>query len=131
MAKDGYPANGTKSAEDKARREKHWRRIVEEWRKSGLTQREFCRRKQESESSLAWWIRELNRRDRARGASTARATSKSKAAPSFIPVKLTPPTWIPAVPAFEIVVGGHTIRVPAGFDPESLRRLVGVLEAGA
>ena len=32
-------------------------------------------------------------------------------------------------PAFELVVAGRTIRVPAGFDADSLRRLLAVVES--
>jgi hypothetical protein len=32
-------------------------------------------------------------------------------------------------PVFELVVAGRTIRVPAGFDAESLRRLIAIVEA--
>lgn len=131
MAKVGYPSNGSKSPEDRARREAHWRALVNEWRKSGLTQGKFSQAKSISDSSLGWWVRELNRRDRSRGLHVARKKSARADGPAFIPVKLVPPTWVPAAPAFEVVVCGHTIRVPAGFDPESLRRLVGVLEARA
>jgi hypothetical protein len=32
-------------------------------------------------------------------------------------------------PAFEVVVAGRTIRDPAGFDADALRRLIAVVEA--
>jgi hypothetical protein len=35
----------------------------------------------------------------------------------------------PPPPVFELVVAGRTIRVPAGFDADSLRRLIAVVEA--
>jgi hypothetical protein len=34
-----------------------------------------------------------------------------------------------ASPAFELIVADRTIRVPAGFDADSLRRLIAVVEA--
>ena len=33
----------------------HWRRLVAEWSRSGLTQAEFCRRQRISAPALAWW----------------------------------------------------------------------------
>jgi hypothetical protein len=103
---------------------------VSEWRKSGLTQSKFCQAQDISDSSLGWWVRELNRRDRSRGRAVKPKAARANS-PEFIPVRLTPPTWVPDPPSFEVVVAGHTIRVPAGFDPESLRRLVGVLQERA
>jgi hypothetical protein len=45
-------------------KERHWRRIVREWRISGLNVRDFCDWQGLSEPSFYAWRRELAKRDR-------------------------------------------------------------------
>ena len=73
-------------------KERHWRRIVGEWRRSGLNVREFCDWQALSEASFYAWRRELAKRDR----EAAAATAQSTAAPGGRPAKQNGPTRIPA-----------------------------------
>ena len=56
-----------------------------------------------------------------------RERRRRQPSPGFIPVQIENP-----VPSGEFTVcwpGGRALRIPAGFDPEQLRRLLQVLEA--
>ena len=49
--------------EQARQREAHWREVLAEWAKSGLTQTAFCRERGVSLSAFGWWKGELARRD--------------------------------------------------------------------
>jgi transposase-like protein len=110
------------------RREPFWRRLIQEWRKSGLSVRAFCHQHDLSEPNFYTWRRTLAQRDAAR------------AAVSFVPVRVTeappattdeesPPT--PIGEALEVVLrGGRRLCVGVGFDGPTLQRLVTLLEEG-
>jgi len=131
MAKVNYPRSGTRSPEAKARREAHWRRLLQRWKRSGLPKTEFAQREKISPDVLYWWDREIERRDRAGRRGAARPPKPGSPVTrrgTFIPVRVVGPTP-PAVPStLEVVAGGQVVRVRPGFDPETLRRLVAVLE---
>ena len=64
-------------------KEKHWRRLLRQWQRSGLTGRDFCAEHGLSEPSFYAWRREIARRDqRAAGDDLSRvpATRPSAAA---------------------------------------------------
>jgi len=85
-------------------KEQRWRKRLDQWRRSGLTVREFCRE---------------------------RSPSATAAAPLFVPLRVandpSPPT---AAAAPEVVMSrGRVVRVPPGFDAACLRQVLAVLEA--
>jgi len=41
---------------------KHWQRLLREWKKSGLSQAEFCRRRGITAMTFYWWKRQLKDR---------------------------------------------------------------------
>jgi len=47
-------------------KERYWRRFLEQWRRSGLTGRDFCAQHHVSEHSFYGWKREIARRDHER-----------------------------------------------------------------
>jgi len=89
-----------------------WVERVREWRASGKSAAEFAATRRINANTLKWWSSELNR------------------------------TTSPLPPVVEVSLGGASesselelhlkdganIRVPRGFDEETLRRLLGVLE---
>lgn len=97
-----------------ARKEQQWRQWIEAWQRSGLTVRVFCGQRGLSEANFYAWRRELAKRD---------ATL-----PTFMPVHiLTDGADLDA--ALEIILDSRRrVRVPAGFDAATLRRLLAVLE---
>jgi hypothetical protein len=97
------------------RKEQHWRRLIEEWRVSGLTVRAFCARRAVSEPSFYAWRRELQQRDADHVA--------------FVPVRVLDPEAPTAGAGIDLLLPGQrTVRVAPGFDAATLRRLLAVLE---
>ena len=123
-----------------------WSRLIEEWRGSGLSLPEFCRRRGIKKTTMSGWVYKPDlkraietarlREDQAdRGVPAAVVQpSVAKSTPAFVPVRLrqlvTPPE-IAAAPrsAIEIIVGsGRRVLVQEGFDAETLRQVVAALE---
>jgi hypothetical protein len=97
------------------RKERQWRRWLEDWRTSGLSVRAFCSRRGLSEPSFYGWRKVLDRR----AASSA----------AFLPVDIVADDVATQVSGLELVLaGGRTVRVAPGFDAATLRQLVSVLE---
>jgi transposase len=98
------------------RKEAHWRRQLRQQDASGLSVREFCQAKELVESAFYYWRREIERRDRESG-------GVGKAA--FVPVAVEAVTEA----AIEVALtSGHVVRVRAGFDADTFRQLVALLE---
>lgn len=128
-------------------RAKYWARLVAAWKKSGLTQAEFCRRRGVKAVTFAWWKRELGgaaapnrRRRRGRPTSGQRAAAGGtrRAGAKFAEVVLpgrvlttgAARSVSPDTPAtgYEIVVAdGFLMRLPGNFDPEKVAQLIGLV----
>jgi hypothetical protein len=127
MAKTTYPGVGDNSPAARAQRETHWRRLIDRWRASGQPKSAFCEREGVSDAAMHWWMRQLERRD-GRGRSKASAPAPRKPAkPKFVPLRVVTSSSSGTQP-FELVVAGKVVRVPQGFDPETLRQLIAALE---
>jgi len=106
-------------------RAKYWARLVERWEQSGLSQAEFCRRRDVNYGTFAWWKRQLGRPT---GDVPKQPGRLAKASRRFVEVRLASP--LPAAPAYEVVLaGGRSIRVGAQFDLEILSRLIAAVES--
>lgn len=113
------------------KREAHWRRIMAKQRRSGLTHTEFCGRESISVHSYFWWKRELGVRAKKRGRSVpqVRQQGEKKPATSLVPVTIKQAAIPAASDWFEVLLSsGRVLRVRSGFDAESLKRLVAILE---
>jgi len=113
-------------ASRRVEREEYWRGIIGDWSKSELSQRGFCEATRVSYSSFCYWRRRLAELDGARGASKEVEDSFTH---QFVPVKIKPsgPTSSPLF--YEVTLqGGHQVRVPFHFEPESLVQLIAILE---
>ena len=128
MTKLPYPKSGINTPQAKAQREAFWRDVIRRWKSSGLTKTEFCDGESVSSASLHYWLKELRRRDgnRVWPQPTPPSTPAAPAKPSFVPGRVVDRAR-PAEP-IELVVGSHTLRLRAGFDPEALRQVVRALE---
>ena len=104
------------------RKERFWRTVLRQWRRSGLSVRAYCREQGLSEPSFYAWRRTLAARD----AVTVR----------FVSVQVTPePQPAPAADvsagALELVLGaGRRLHIRPGFDGPTLTRLLALLEEG-
>ena len=116
-------------------RDEHWADVVSQWRASGLSQKEFCQRRDISDRALNNWLYKSPYRERVARILAARSQTKLDAeAPRFLPVAvLSAPTDTdshPGCATIEVVLpSGPRIAVMPGFDAETLRRVVAVLEA--
>ena len=89
------------------------RRLVGEWKASGLSMRAFAKRERVSVSSLYRWRERFGRE------------------PEFVPVVVRPTVIETSSEPEPFVVdlrGGHSLRVVPGFDGAELARLIAVLE---
>jgi hypothetical protein len=99
-----------------SKKELYWRDVVGRWQRSKQTIRSFCDAHGLSEQSFYAWRRTIAERDQHRSAEI----------PDFVPVYVAPAA---AAPALEVVAGPErVVRVPTGFDADTLRRLLAVLK---
>jgi len=102
------------------------RRELARWQRSGLKLREYGQQHGIPLSTLAWW-RQVFRRAGAQ----VNAASKSVAATDAVTfIEVPKPATVPTTPfVVEIVLhNGHLVRVPAGADTETLRRVLRALQ---
>ena len=98
--------------------EEEARRALGKLEASGLTVAEHARRSGIAEKRFRYWRRRL-------------AGQLETVTPAFVPVRIKVPaaslTLAAATPPIEVAVGDLVVRVPVGFDAETLARIVGVL----
>jgi hypothetical protein len=105
-----------------------WNALLNDFRRSGLTQAEFCRRRQISLHSFRKHLYQP------RPSRTASSDHRPPAAADhhFLPVTILPdPTPASSDPPAHLELllkNGRRIAVAAGFDPQTLRRLIAVVE---
>jgi hypothetical protein len=114
-----------------------WATLIDQWRQSGLSLPAFCQRHGLSRGSMQNWVYkpELKRAVEAvrrESQSPVDERIASAAVPAFLPVRVvqadagSKPLDCSGV---EIVIGvGRRVVIGAGFDAETLRRVVAVLE---
>ena len=115
-------------------KEQFWRRMLRVWRRSGLGVRVFCAQHGITEASFYAWRRIVAERDQEsarvrakpeRG-SVGHAEPASDEAPTFLPLRVID---VSTQVAFEVVLErGRVVRVLRGFDADTLRQLLAVLE---
>jgi hypothetical protein len=105
-----------------------WKALLNDFRRSGLTQAEFCRRRQISLHSFRKHLYQP------RPAQTASSDHRpvTPADPHFLPVTIlpdpTPAITDPTAHLELILKNGRRIAVAPGFDPHTLRRLIATVE---
>ena len=115
-------------------KERFWRRTLRQWRRSGLSVRAFCAEYGLAEPSFYAWRRIVAERDQEstrvrvkpeRG-SVRRAAPASEDTPVFVPLRVIETA---AQVALEVVLErSRVVRILRGFDPDTLRQLLAVLE---
>ena len=128
--------------EQARQRETHWRKVLAEWSRSGLTQTAFCRERGLSLSAFHWWKGELARRDAGpepRQKAKGHARGSRGSTTGFLPVRLVGSREAGGAgeqvgigdgcAALEVVlVNGRRVRVGPEVDSELLAKVVRVLE---
>lgn len=101
------------------RSKEFWRRTIAEWQVSDVHQEDFCRQRGVSASTFHRWRHRLEQEDQ--------IESSALKAEEFIPVKIVD---APAPPSsLELSLpGGLRLTIPAGFDSETLERVLATLE---
>ena len=99
-------------------KERRWQQLIREKRASGQSVAVFCRVRRIPEHQFYWWQRQLRLRH---GSQSSGATQTDD---PFLPVR------VPfQVPMMELVhPGGCVIRIGAGVDTRSLRRVLDALQ---
>jgi hypothetical protein len=110
-----------------------WAALIDQWQDSGLRLPAFCERHGLNPGTMRGWVYKRGHRraiDQAREVHADRSPDEGTPTPTFLPVRLTEPLPGPtAGPGIEVVLGPtRRIAVAPGFDPETLRRVVAVLE---
>jgi len=101
------------------KKEQHWRRLLHEQKASGKSVAVFCGQRRIPVHQFYWWQRTL--RERADQGRAQRSPDEAH----FIPVRLP---LFSAAPVEVVHPGGCVVRVPVGFDPMSLRRVLETLD---
>lgn len=91
-----------------AAKEQYWREVIDGWRRSGASVRQWCLQRQLSEPSFYSWRRTLSERDSAAGSELPlRRKSRRKSAPAaMIPVEIVPSSDQQQLAPLEITLGG-------------------------
>ena len=120
-------------------RARYWRRQLDRWERSDLSQVAYCRRGGINAVTFAWWKRKLRAAagsNQQRGRSVKRAASRKRAHSGpggsntsdakFVEVDVSN---LPAA-AYEVVLSRDVvIRLPADFDPDKASQLIAVVKA--
>lgn len=113
-------------------RARQWRRRLDQWERSGLSQAAFCRRHGLKAVTFGWWKRKLDvtafsagqRRGGKRASSGPGGGSPSDA--KFVEVATTSS----GTAAYEVVLSGDLVlRLPVDFDPDKVSQLVAAVTA--
>jgi len=107
-----------------AKKARHWQELLSEAARSGISIREFCRRKRLKESQFYWWQRRLRLSQREGGASRPPGGNGQRA--SFALVSEEAGAMDAGV---ELVLnGGQRLRITKGIDEATLRTVLAALE---
>jgi transposase-like protein len=122
-------------------KEQYWRQAIEQHAQSGKSVRALCAAKGIPESSFYFWRREIKARDRFMVTVRKNGNPKhdreplpkqsrvSTKSPLFVPVRVVAKEVArPSVARLEVVlVGGARLKIPAGFDRETLCGVIAML----
>jgi len=106
-----------------------WRRHVDAWQRSGLTRREYAERHDLNPRTLSWWRWKLAKDERLAHDDTVHAGDDPEVvALSFVEVEDDIAARESVGHPIEILAGGLPVRVSRGFDGDTFRRVVEILE---
>jgi hypothetical protein len=115
-----------------------WAALIDEWRGSGLSLPAFCERNGLNFGTMQGWVYKrthkgaLEQARREAGGVVASGEDSPAAAASFLPVRVIdtePGREGAGRSGVEVVIGaGRRVVIGEGFDAETLRRVVAVLE---
>ena len=110
-------------------KERQWHRVVQQAARSGMSIREFCRRRRIDEHQFYWWRQRLServRRQQADEGEVGHPEAKAKQAATFALVSTEPGS---ADAGIELVLeGGRRLRIGKGVDESTLRTVLAAVE---
>jgi transposase-like protein len=113
-----------------ARKQQCWLDVMQRWQRSQLTVRAFCDRHGLSEASFYLWRRVLRERGLLSQHPPLHHQPHPAGAATFVKLTVAAPATDSAT--LEVVLNQHRLlRVRPGFDPDTLRQLVRLLEEPA
>lgn len=94
----------------------HWQGIIEQWKTSGLTQKQFCSDRQIKIATLHYWIKKF------------RTAESITVEPTFLPIRPVSESNV-----IELRIGGAVVRLAIQQLPDTLLALqhTGLLHASA
>ena len=95
----------------------YWRGCIEDWRRSGLSQAEYCRREDISTSTFWYW----KRRFLVQGVAL-------EVSPVIVPVPMERITPVAKLKPILLHIGGYSVEFQGDFNPAVLEKLLGVLD---
>ena len=108
-------------------KEKYWREIITEWKSSGMSINDYCRKRGLKGVTFYYWRRELRKRDQQACHGIVKTSAKVIEVP-FTEVRLK--GWEP--PGIEVIISdARRIVVHPGFDTESFIRVIRLLEGSS
>ena len=112
------------------RGEDFWRKTISEYRKSGISQTEFCKRRKLPIETFRRWFYEFNRETSAAqpAAPDEQPLTDAGGIPLFMPVKLKETPAESTYPMEIVLANGRRIRVNAEAHPDAVRGMVRMLE---
>jgi len=105
-------------------KERHFRSLMAERAKSGLSMARFARSRGIPEGTFAWWSSEIRRREEMRRGKTSESGESGDV--TFVPVQIVPDEVRPvaatrSAPRFEVILaGGAKVRIAGAPDEESV-----------
>ena len=98
-------------------KEKLWAARIDEWKHSGLSQRQYCEENHLALTTFGWWRKRLK-------------TKECASAPGFIeiPPSRSPITENTTESVLHILVGGYTVGITGAVDRGQLGVVLDVLE---
>lgn len=99
-------------------KDKLWAARIDEWKRSGLTQRQYCADNHLSHGTFGWWRKRLKDQEAARR--SARFVE--------IPPERALRTATPGENQLKIGVGRYSVVITGAIDPQQLEAVLNVLE---
>lgn len=104
----------------------YWQRFVNEWERSGQSQAAFCQARDLKLSTFRWWRHQLLQE-----AAESGQAKGSKSQELFIPVRIVDTPSSPSAPIEILLPNTRRIQIHPGFDPNTLRQVLAVLDESA
>ena len=115
-----------------AAKERYWREVIDGWRRSGGSVRQWCSQRQVSEPSFYFWRQTLAERDASteRKQPVRKRSPRKRASAAMIPVEIVSPGSAPQLAPLEITLtGGIHLLVRADCQPALLREALTALRS--